>query len=262
MIYRTDYHIHTIYSDGMGNFEDYLGYARKEGISEIGFSDHLTLTDTQQKWSMNPDLLNEYCDKILELGNKNSNIIIRIGLEVDYFPEKEEEIERVTEKLPLDYLIGSVHYMDNGSVDLGPGFYKKKDIDKLYESYFDLVSRAAETKLFDIMGHPDLVRIFRYFPAKNPEQLYRALARNLKKSDVAIEINTNGMNKPLLDFYPDPAYLHIFSEEGVPVCVNSDSHRPTDTAQYFNEAYTLVVNAGYKEMATFEKKKRKMVSIK
>lgn len=262
MIYRTDYHIHTIYSDGEGVFEDYLGHALKKGINEIGFSDHLTLTETQQKWSIIPGLLNEYCDKILDLKNKNRNIIIRIGLEVDFLPGKEEEIARVTEKLPLDYLIGSVHYMNNGSVDLGPEFYEKKDLDKLYESYFELVSRAAETGLFDIMGHPDLVRIFRYFPANNPEQLYRLLAQNFKKSDVAIEINTNGMNKPLSDFYPDPAYLHIFSEEGVPVCVNSDSHRPVDTAQYFDDAYALVKKAGYKEMATFEKRKRKMVSIK
>ena len=261
MVYRTDYHIHTNYSDGTAVFEDYLEYARKEGLREIGFSDHLTLTEKQQPWSMNPDLINDYCDKILKLKANNTDIIIRLGLEVDFLPGKEEEIERITKELPLDYLIGSVHYMGEGSVDLGPEFYKEKDIDRLYESYFDLVSEAAETSLFDIMGHPDLVRIFRYFPANNPEQLYRTLAINLKKSDVAIELNTNGMNKPLSNFYPDPNYLHLFREEGVPLCVNSDSHCPEDTAQYFNEAYTSVIKAGYSDMAIFDKRVRKMVPL-
>ena len=260
-MYKTDYHLHTHYSDGKGTPEQYIEKAKAIGFSEIGFSDHLTLTDEQQDWSIRLPQLGEYINEISSLKEKENGIIIRLGLEVDYFPEKEKEISEILADLPLDYIIGSVHYMGEGTVDLGPEFYENKDIDKLFEAYFSLISRAAASGLFDFMAHPDLVRIFRYFPSLNAADLYRQLARELKLADVAFEINTNGMNKPLKDFYPDRRYLHIFREEGVPVLVNSDAHKPDRLGQYFEEAYKLLSNAGFEEMVIYNKRRRMTVPI-
>lgn len=256
MIYKTDYHIHTLYSDGKAWPEDYISHAIEKGMSEIGFSDHLTLTDEQQDWSMKPRLLGEYIERIERLRQSVPGLRVKLGLEVDYFPGKEEEIHKIISDLPLDYIIGSVHYMDEGSVDLGPEYYENKDIDRLFESYFLLIARAAESGLFDLMAHPDLVRIFRYYPSVNAEPMYRLLARELSSAGVAFEINTNGMNKPLKDFYPDRRYLHVFREEGVPVCVNSDAHSPARLGQYFDDAYRLLLNAGFSEMVTFNKREK------
>lgn len=261
MIYRTDYHIHTYYSDGKGWPEDYIDSAKETGLSEIGFSDHLTLTDEQQDWSMRLSMLGKYIDRINELKAKVTGIKIRLGLEVDYFPDREDKIYKTISNLPLDYIIGSVHYMGNGPVDLGPEYYEGRDIDRIFELYFNLVARAASSGLFDLMAHPDLVRIFKYSPSVSEEPLYRFLAVEMSKSDVAVEINTNGMNKPLEDFYPDRRYLHIFQEEGVPVCVNSDAHKPSAIGQYFDDAYRLITLAGFKEMVTFENRKRTPVQI-
>lgn len=255
MIYKTDYHLHTFYSDGKAWPEEYISRALEAGISEIGFSDHLTLTEEQQDWSIKLPLLDEYIKRILELRESADGLIVRLGLEVDYFPGREEEIYSFIETLPLDYVIGSVHFMGDASVDLGPEYYENKDIDRLFEKYFVLVARAASSGLFDFMAHADLVRIFRYYPSHNAEALYRQLAAELKKSGVAFEINTNGMNKPLRDFYPDRRYLHIFREEGVPVLVNSDAHNPGRLGQHFDEAYRLVRAAGFSEMATFAERK-------
>jgi histidinol-phosphatase (PHP family) len=261
MIYRTDYHIHTLFSDGRAWPEDYLAEAAGSGLSEIGFSDHLTLNDTQQEWAIKPSLLGEYFERISRLKEQNSKIKVRIGLEVDYFPGREELIYNTIKVFPFDYIIGAVHFLGDDSVDVRSDFYENRDIEKLFEQYFRVVGNAAGSGLFDIMAHPDLVRIFRYLPADNPENLYRDLASTLKKHDVAYEINTNGMNKPLSDFYPDRRFIHLFREEGVPVCVNSDAHNPRRLAQYFDEAYGLVVSAGYKEMAVFEKGERLLVPI-
>ncbi len=261
MIYRTDYHIHTNYSDGKGWPEDYIDWAIETGLSEIGFSDHLTLTDEQQDWSIKLPVLEKYIDRVNNLRETVTDIKVRLGLEVDYFPGKEEEIYKTISGLPLDYVIGSVHYMGNGTVDLGPEYYEGKDIDRLFELYFKLIAQAASTGLFDFMAHIDLVRIFRYYPSVNAEPMYRFLAGELSKSDVAFEINTNGMNKPLKDFYPDRRYLHVFREEGVPVCVNSDAHNPASLGQYFDDAYRLLTLAGFKEMITFENRKRILKKI-
>jgi histidinol-phosphatase (PHP family) len=261
MIYRTDYHIHTYYSDGEGWPEDYIDRAKDTGLSEIGFSDHLTLTDEQQDWSIRLSMLGEYIDRINELKATVTGIKVRLGLEVDYFPDREEEIYKTISNLPLDYIIGSVHYMGNGPVDLGPEYYEGRDIDRIFESYFNLVARAASSGLFDLMAHPDFVRIFNYSPSVNEEPMYHFLAGELSRSDVAFEINTNGMNQPLKDFYPDRRYLHIFREEGVPVCVNSDAHNPSGMGQYFDDAYRLLTLAGFKEMVTFENRNRIPVQI-
>jgi histidinol-phosphatase (PHP family) len=144
-------------------------------------------------------------------------------------------------------------------VDVGPEFYEGKSIDRLFESYFDSVIEAAASDLFDILGHCDLIRIYGYKPVSDLEPLYRKLAKTMKEHDIAFEVNTNGRNRPLADFYPDRRYLHIFREENVPVCVNSDAHMPSRVGQYFDEAYDLLRYIGFTEMAVFDKRVRKMV---
>jgi histidinol-phosphatase (PHP family) len=259
MIYRTDYHMHSFYSDGRSVPEDYIETALKAGLSEMGFSEHLTLFRELEDWNMNPVNLSPYLEHIKLLKDETKKIKIKTGLEVDFIPGKEKETGKYLAPLPLDYIIGSVHYLGEKTVDVGPEFYEGKSIDRLFESYFDSVISAVNSDLFDIIGHCDLIRIYGYKPASDPEPLYRNLARAMKAHNVAFEINTNGRNRPLADFYPDRRYLHIFREENIPVCVNSDAHMPSRIGQYFDEAYELLRYVGFTEMAVFDKRVRSMV---
>ncbi len=259
MIYKTDYHMHSTFSDGRSSPEDYIAPALAAGLREIGFSEHLTLFKEPEEWNMNPANISAYIDYLESLRKETNEIKIRTGLEVDYIEGKENEINNFISSFPLDYIIGSVHYLGEKTVDFGPEFYEGRNIDQLFESYFESVFRAVESGLFDIIGHCDLIRIFGYKPAVDLEPLYRKLAMTMKKYDVVFEVNTNGRNRPLADFYPDRKYLNIFHEEGVPVCVNSDAHMPARVAQYFDEAYELLRYMGFTEMAVFEKRVRKMI---
>ena len=259
MIYRTDYHMHSSYSDGRSVPEDYVSPAIAAGLSEIGFSEHLTLFKDLEDWNMNPVNISPYITHLETLRKKIKNIKIKIGLEVDFFEGKEEEIKAYLKPLPLDYIIGSVHYLGEKTVDVGPEFYEGKSIDRLFESYFESVITAVSSGIFDIIGHCDLIRIYEYKPSANVEPLYRRLAKSMKKNDVAFEVNTNGRNRPLADFYPDRRFLNIFREENIPVCVNSDAHMPSRVGQYFDEAYELLRYIGFTEMAVFDKRVRKMV---
>lgn len=261
MIYKTDYHIHTVFSDGRSVPAAYIKTAITAGLKEIGFAEHLTLFRNGLDWSMNKSQVRPYLEHVRALREKTSGIKVLIGLEVDFFPGKEAEIFSEINKLELDYVIGSVHYLGDSTVDLGPEFYEGKDIDDLFIAYFDNVSAAAASGIFDIIAHCDLIRIYGFKPSFNPEPVYRKLALNLKKHDVAFEVNTNGRNRPIADFYPDRRFLHIFREEKVPVCVNSDAHMPERVSQYFEEAYKLVQEAGYTEMAVFDKRERFMIPI-
>jgi histidinol-phosphatase (PHP family) len=259
MVYKTDYHIHSVYSDGRSDPEDYIAPAIVAGLKEMGFSEHLTLFKDLEDWNMDPVTISPYIEHIENLRNKIKNINIRIGLEVDYFEGKEDETRSYLSQYPLDYVIGSVHYLGEKTVDLGPEFYEGKSIDRLFESYFHSVSAAAASGLFDIIGHCDLIRIYGFRPISDQEPLYRMLAKTMKSHNVAFEVNTNGRNRPLADFYPDRKFLHIFQEENVPVCVNSDAHMPSRVGQYFDEAYELLRATGFTEMAVFNKRVRRMV---
>jgi histidinol-phosphatase (PHP family) len=256
--YKTDYHVHTIYSDGRSAPEDYISMAVNAGLSEIGFSDHLNLFSDHSGCDIQPENISKYIEHISSLRNLEKNIKIRIGFEVDYFEGKETETETFLKSLPLDYAIGSVHYMGEMDIDTKPDFYQGKNIDRLFRSYFDSICAAAASGVFDIIGHCDLIRIYGHKPSSDQEPLYRQLARIMKLHNVAFEVNTNGRNRPLADFYPDRKFLHIFHEENVPVCVNSDAHMPMRLGQFFDEAYELLRYTGFTEMAVFEKRVRYM----
>ena len=259
MIYKTDYHMHSNYSDGRSVPKDYIPPAIEAGLSEIGFSEHLTLFKDPEDRNLNPVNISPYINHLERLQNTIKSIKIKIGLEVDFFAGKEKEIDAFLHPLPLDYIIGSVHYLGEKTVDVGPEFYEGKSIDSLFESYFDSVITAVASGLFDIIAHCDLIRIYGYKPSSDLEPLYRKLTKTMKNHNVAFELNTNGRNRPLADFYPDRKFLHIFREENIPVCVNSDAHMPSRVGQYFEEAYELLRYIGFTEMAVFNKRVRRMV---
>lgn len=253
--------MHSVYSDGRSVPEDYITSALDAGMNEIGFSEHLTLFRDPEPWNMDPKKLPSYIDHLDNLRNSTKGLIVKKGLEVDFFEGKEKETGEFLASLPLDYIIGSVHYQGDKTVDFGTEFYEGKSIDILFEKYFDTVCVAVSSGLFDIIGHCDLIRIFGYRPSSDQEPHYRKLAKTMKKHNVVFEVNTNGRNRPLADFYPDRRFLHIFREEEVPVCVNSDAHMPSRVGQYFDEAYEMLRYAGYTEMAVFENRIRRMVSF-
>jgi histidinol-phosphatase (PHP family) len=259
MIYRTDYHMHSSFSDGRSVPEDYIAPALAAGLKEIGFSEHITLFREPEHWNMYPANVFSYINHLDHIRKNTNHIKIRTGLEVDFIESKESEISDFLAPLALDYVIGSVHYLGEKTVDSGPEFYEGKNIDNLFESYFNLVCKAVASGLFDIIGHCDLIRIYGYRPTIDLEPIYRKMAGIMKKYDVAFELNTNGRNRPLADFYPDRRFLNIFHEENVPVCVNSDAHMPARVGQYFDEAYDLLRYTGFTEMAVFEKRVRKMI---
>ena len=259
MIYRTDYHIHSIYSDGRSAPEEYIEPALAAGLSEIGFSEHLNLYSAQDGSVMDPSEMPGYLKNIDTIRKNTSLIRVKTGLEVDFFKGREKETGEYLNTLDLDYVIGSVHYLGDKTVDHGPDFYEGKSIDMLFGSYIDTVCAAAASDLFDIIGHCDLIRIYGFKPSGDPGPHYRRLARTMKQHNVAFEVNTNGRNRPLADFYPDRKFLGIFHEENIPVCVNSDAHMPSRVGQYFDEAYELLRYVGFTEMAVFDKRVRHMV---
>jgi len=260
-----DYHIHTkLCGHAVGEPEDYVREAIRKGLSEIGFSDHMPLLKmTDRRLTMAPDDLPRYVDLIRDVQASVDEIAIRLGIEMDYFPDHMNEIWDVVSPYEFDYVYGSVHYID------GWGFsdsrflssYRGKDPDQTYARYFELFCEAARNGGFDIMAHPDLVKKHGIKTKLPIDRMYEEAAAALREADVAIEINTSGLRKTALEPYPTVGFLRACAARGVAVTLGSDAHAPQQVGMDFDVAVRLLGSAGITEIATFEGRKRGTRSI-
>ena len=252
-----DYHTHTVYSDGQSKHESYLRQAVYSGIDKLGFSDHFTILETN--WGVNNKHIASIKEEVMFLKKQAEfPISVKFGAEVDYIPGREKQIRSVIYSLPLDYVISSVHFLDNWNFDTDAEAFKNKNIDELYEKYFSVVREAINSDLYDIMGHIDLIKKFAYYPSVSPYEWYKKIIRSLKNKDKVIEINTNGLNKPCREFYPEEDFVKMCFQSNIPVTLGSDAHVSNQVGQYFDKAIEMLKRIGYRKIATFNQRKRTM----
>ena len=252
-----DYHTHTVYSDGKSEHKSYLQQAVYSGIDELGFSDHFTIFPTN--WGVNKKNIDLLKEEVQFLKDKTElPVSVKFGAEVDYIPGKEVEIRSLVNSLPLDYVIGSVHFIGNWNFDNDPEGCRNSDIDKLYENYFSLVRKAISSNLYDIIGHIDLIKKFDCYPSFSPYEWYKKLIRTLKNKDKVVEINTNGLNKPCREMYPEKDFVKMCFQSNIPVTLGSDAHVSNEVGQYFDKATEMLKNIGYRKIASFTERKRTM----
>jgi histidinol-phosphatase (PHP family) len=225
--------------------------AIKRGFNEIGFSDHFCIK-ADCKWAVNSEgiyLLQEAIEKVKE--KFSGQIEILFGLEVDYFPGEEKLISKALAPFNFDYVIGSIHFLDDWNYDTDRSRYDKYDNDLLYKWYFKELQKAASSGLFDIMAHPDLIKKFQIWPYSSQRELYEETAKIFAESGVAYEINTSGIDRPCGEFFPGEEFMNALYNAGVPVTLGSDSHKAKQIGRYFEEAVNLLKKTGYEEIVRF-----------
>lgn len=249
VIVLVDYHIHALghmdREHTIENIIEYLEYAKERNIKEIGFADHdrylpnLDFSLYQKVQALYPD------------------VNIRVGLEVDYFPGKEQDLQKIVNSYDFDYLIGSVHYVDHWMFDASnqQENFKNWDIDELYQNYLNLISGAAQTGFFFITGHLDLLKIFGHRPKKSLRETFEPTLKLLKKSGVVVELNTNGWYKPVEELYPEPKLISLCFENNIPITLSSDAHQADQVGRDVHKAVEIAKNCGYKKIAVFNNKK-------
>lgn len=253
---RFDYHIHTNLSDGADSHKEMVRMAIRRGFEEIGFSDHFCIK-TECKWAVDSEgiyLLQEYVEEMREKFGDRINILF--GLEVDYFPDKERQIREALAPFDLDYVTGSIHFLDDWNYDADISRYDQYDNDFLYNWYFKELQKAASSGLFDIMAHPDLIKKFEIWPDSSQEELYRETAGIFAEAGVAYEVNTSGIDRPCGEMFPGSELIKAFFDAGVPVTFGSDSHKAKQIGRYFDIALSVLKDIGYKKILRFRKRER------
>jgi histidinol-phosphatase (PHP family) len=250
-----DYHLHVIAHDDrpmtVENILSYCEVAEARGVRQMGITEH-----------------DRYLDKIdvaafQEAREESREVGLRLGIEIDFVPGQEERMEADCTALPYDYVIGSVHRVDGDEVDRATdqSVYERYETYELYAAYYRNVREAALSGRFEVIGHPDLIKIFRRYPDRDITPLLEETADAVAESGVVVDVNAAGLRKPVGEIYPSQKFLEMFHRRGVPIILSSDAHAPDEVAAGYDQSLKLVHDVGYREVATFENHERGTLTL-
>jgi histidinol-phosphatase (PHP family) len=270
----TDYHVH-LRPDEQGtpaaehftpaNAQRYREAASERGIHELGVSEHLhRFAQALEVWThpfwrqQATDDLDDYCAFVREQTD------LRLGIEADFVPGREDRMQNLLEAREWDYVIGSVHFLRDEAVDMRGGqwdIWRSADPDAIWRRYFETLGEAARSGLFDVLAHPDLVKVWgdgAPRPRADPRRYYELAIDAIADSDVAIEVSTAGLRKPVGEIYPARAFLELCLEAGRPVALSSDAHLPGELGHEYERAVEWLAEMGVGELAVFERRERRL----
>jgi histidinol-phosphatase (PHP family) len=261
-----DYHMHTpLCRHAVGEPVEYAAQAANAGVKEIGFSDHNPMAeDDFDEWRMFLGDLDTYVANVERARKEFPQIRILLAMEVDYIPGFEDWIRKLATRHPWDYFIGSVHYVNDAWDIDNPAKvaeWKKREPFEVWELYFERLTRAAQSGLFEIIGHADLCKKFCFYPREDPAALYAGFLDAVREWNVAIELNTAGLRKDCREIYPSERLLRMAFERNVPITFGSDAHAPGEVGADFVQAVELARNVGYRSSCRFRNRQREIVAF-
>lgn len=253
---KIDLHNHTaLCNHAEGTVEQYVEAAVAAGIDIFGFSDHAPM-EYDPKYRMKFDEMALYRAMVMDAKTRYADRIdILFGYEVDYL---EGHMDPRVLEADVDYLIGSVHFIGDWGFD-NPEFigrYANEDIDEVWRRYFDAVCQMAQSGLFDIVGHLDLIKVFKFLPRTDIVSLASPALDAIAQAGMVLEINVAGYRKPVAEAYPSAALLQAAFQRGIPITFGSDAHAPEQIGMFRNEAENLARTAGYQECIYFKNRAR------
>jgi histidinol-phosphatase (PHP family) len=275
----TDYHLH-LRSDAVEasseehfttvNAERYRDAASERGIAELGVSEHIyRFRQALDVWrhpfweQYARDDLDDYCRFVRE------DTDLRLGIEADFVPGAEDRLANVLERRDLDYVVGSVHFLREGAVDMDDYsvWSSGRSPEQIWRRYFETIGESAASGLFDILAHPDLVKYWSSARSGDPahplpegdlRRYYELAIEGIAESGIAVEVSTAGLRKPAREIYPAPAFLEMCLEAGAPIALSSDAHRPEDVGGDYDSALELLEQMGVTELCVFDRRERRL----
>ncbi|SRR5712692_7298362 len=256
----SDYHTHPqghrihVYTQKL--LQPWVDSARLRGLSDVAFTDH-------DRYHGGIDF-----GEIERLREKNPDLKIRAGIELDNDPESSAAGRRWIEKHwdRIDFVLGSVHFLDHptqmfDSVPTAAAQFAGRNIDKLYADYFRRVREIAATGLVDCLAHLDLIKIHGHRPNAEIESIASETLDFIRSRNLAIELSTAGWRKPVNELYPSDRIIELAIEKQVPFTTASDAHSRAQLGENFEHLAEKMSVLGIREVCVYEKHKREMRSL-
>lgn len=258
---RIDLHNHTTRCNhAEGTVDEYIQRAIELGIDIYGFSEHAPM-DFDPKYRLAFEEMDAYVADILTAKKRYKNDIeILLGYEVDWL---QGHMDTRVMNADVDYLIGSVHFIDKWSFD-NPEFiggWKNKNIDEIWQAYFEATEAMAKSAKFDIVGHLDLIKVFKFMPKQDVRLLAKNVLQAIKKSNMVMEINTSGLRKPVGEMYPSRALLEEAYVLEIPITFSSDAHAVEQIGAGYELATSLAKDIGYTQAVTFIGRDKQLITF-
>ena len=271
----TDYHLHLRPDEPdtpperyftAENAERYRAAADAAGIDELGVSEHVyRFTQALELWrhpfweEQARDDLDGYCEFVRGAG-------LKLGIECDFVPGAEDRTANLLEARDLDYVVGSVHFVGEAAVD-----HEGWDVwegqgspDEVWRRYFEALAECARSGLFDVLAHPDLVKVWgraRPAPERDPRHYYEPAVEAIAESGIAVEISTAGLRKPVGELYPSAAFAEMCVEAGAAFALSSDAHLPEHVGFGYERALELLAELGVGEICVFDRRGRSLAPL-
>ena len=260
-----DYHVHTsLCNHAQGTMEAYIRRAAAIGLKEICFLDHLTIRPSENNLSMAPAEIPLYFQALQLLKRRYQGTInIKIGLEVDFNPAQVDLICEIIERYPFDVIGGALHFPGGRNIVSRTSSWRQGNCnpDEVYALYLEQLDTMLDYSYFDIVCHLDLVKKFGWKTSRSFDNEMDAIVSKIKTKDLTVEINTSGYVHPVREVYPAPDIIAKCCQQGISVTIGSDAHRPDDVGQHYDKVLPLLHSVGYRHLAVFTKRQRRLVAI-
>lgn len=266
----TDYHTHS-YRCGHadGEMREYIDAAIARGIDEIGLTDHLWLyfeepSRRNAAWAMAESEYAQHYEEMLALRDEyRGRIAVRISVEADYIEGREAELLDILGRFDFDYVLGSVHFLDGWLIDdpATADRYREERVAEIYRRYYARLRQAIALGCFDLLAHFDLPKKFGFLPEQDVADAVAETLDAVARHDIAIELSSAGLRKPIGEIYPSRAILREMRKRDIPISLSSDAHAPDEVGARYDELIAFARSEGYERVATFERRVRSMAKI-
>ena len=274
-----DYHLHLwphSQSDAETTVEQVAAYCERAveaGVTEIAVTEHL-FRFTQARdllggfWddlpgeALRPGMaaywdhharvdLDDYVEVVEAV--KAEGLPVVLGLEVDYYQDRMDEVADLLAGYPFDVLLGSVHWLGAWRFDvlddpLVMAEWDVREIDAVWDEYTRAMEELGASGVCDVFAHPDLVKIAGRVPAV-PDEFYDRITEAAVRSGMAAELSSAGMEEAGGGGVPGAAAARAVRRAGVPLTTASDAHTLPDVADRADDLRDLLVAAGRDQAA-------------
>ena len=238
--------------DRLGGFWDTDEPSPALGASMAAYFDHHAHAD-----------LDAYVE--LALAAKDAGLPVVVGLGVDYYRGRMDEVAALLSGYPFDVLLGSVHWIGAWRFDdvddaLSMAEWSTRRVDDCWDAYTEALEELADSGVCDVLAHPDLIKVASRVPG-NPGEWWDRIAEAAAATNMAAELSSAGWRKPCGEQYPASGLLERLVERQVAFTTASDAHHLAHVADRSGDLRALLDDAGITTLRAFSRRVGRSVPV-
>ncbi len=248
------------------SLEEIINAYIEKGFSWVGITEHMPpvsdsfLYTDEKKEGLNAEKMYSRFERYIltcrELQRKYHHLIeILVGFETETYTGSEMFIKDLIRKFKPDYMVGSIHHVNNLEIDTSADHYNHAaesmgGIDELYCRYFDQQYEMIQALRPQVVGHFDLIRIFDpdYQSRLSKPIIREKTHRNLKAvkaNSLILDFNMRALRKGAPEPYISSMILKRAMELKISVIPGDDSHGLSTVGQYVEQGIAILNGMGF-----------------